>query len=239
MKKPIALLLSLFYTVTLLPMGFSKIVVLKEPHLQTLKRMACVAAAQGKIDWLETIEQINHTLLTAPDEQGATPLFFASQEGKLEAVQWLIKRAEARSMEHACFLDLKTENEKITITPLHIAAARGHADIIRSLATHWAQSKYYFHIDCYCPPKGRTALHYATAHGHVDAIRALFACGADMHSEDRQGITPLDLAAQHPNRAIFEEFQKQLPLISALQLFDEDDKFSVLLMRIYDGSKAS
>ena len=81
------------------------------------------------------------------------------------------------------------------ITPLHMAAASGHASAIEALtaagASPSARDITY----------GKTPLHEATGRGHTKAIRALVAAGASLEAGvqplhgGHRGLTPLHVAA--------------------------------------------
>lgn len=43
--------------------------------------------------------------------------------------------------------------------------------------------------------EGKTALMMAAMHGHVHCLERLIHAGSDMHLEDKNGVTPLGLAA--------------------------------------------
>jgi len=75
------------------------------------------------------------------------------------------------------------------ITPLHRAAAGGHADIIDLLLDGGAGVDARDH-------GGRTPLHLAAEHGHVAAATALIARGARLDRMDQGGDTPLHKAAR-------------------------------------------
>jgi len=75
-------------------------------------------------------------------------------------------------------------------TPLHIAAEKGHLEIIKGLLKFGAiidsKDKY-----------GRTALHIASNEGHVQIVTALLEHGSDINIMSEDNRTPLDFAGAH------------------------------------------
>jgi hypothetical protein len=74
-------------------------------------------------------------------------------------------------------------------TPLFIAAILGEADIIETLLDGGAK------IDSTTPDKGFTALHGSAITGKEDAAKRLLDRGAPKDKRDKDGKTPLDIAA--------------------------------------------
>lgn len=77
-----------------------------------------------------------------------------------------------------------TYEEELT-TPLHVAASRGHPEVLRLLLRRRARPDH--------APGGRTALHEACAAGHAACARVLLVAGADPNIPDQDGKLPLHL----------------------------------------------
>ena len=79
--------------------------------------------------------------------------------------------------------------EDVDWTPLHHAAANGHAECVEILLQHGADHRA-------CDTEGATPLHYA-AHGHhLRCVELLIAAGADVYAQSEAG-TPLRDALIH------------------------------------------
>ena len=77
------------------------------------------------------------------------------------------------------------------VTPLHLAAFHGNAQIAEALLKAGADVKAvgYRHND--------TPLHVAALHGHASVFKLLLAHGADASAEDMLHKTPLQLAQEN------------------------------------------
>lgn len=77
-----------------------------------------------------------------------------------------------------------TYEEELT-TPLHVAASRGHTEVLRLLLRRGAKPD--------SAPGGRTALHEACTAGHPACVHVLLVAGADPNTPDQDGKLPLHL----------------------------------------------
>lgn len=84
---------------------------------------------------------------------------------------------------------------KLARTSLHVAAEKGHIDMVRLMISH--PSLQINLQDMY----GWTALHLATFHHHRDIVLLLLAAGIDTHIKDRNRKTALEMASEQGNLA--------------------------------------
>ncbi|MCH9650059.1 MAG: ankyrin repeat domain-containing protein [Deltaproteobacteria bacterium] len=110
------------------------------------------------------------------DHDGWTPLAFATRNGRAAAVELLLQEGA----------DIGHRNSRGT-TVLHLAAARSKPFLLQQLA------EQANHIDL-VDSDGNTALHHSAGWGHVENVRLLLAAGANIHSRNQDGDTPLDIA---------------------------------------------
>jgi len=81
------------------------------------------------------------------------------------------------------------------LTPLLLAAEKGHTDIAEVLLQRGASVND-------AGPDNNTALHYAAQNGHMDAARMLSRNGANAQQQNGKGSTPIDLATQNGHQDV-------------------------------------
>ena len=171
-----------------------------------------------KVKSLATKENVNEK-----DDQGATPLIWASRYGKKDIVELLIaKGADV----HAAPEDGGGA--------LHFAASYGHTDVCETLIRSGAK------ID---QPElfGRTALSFAIIGDQAETAKLLISRGANVNLRDKSGTfpdTPLSLAAwkgqKETVKLLLEKGAKD-PWLSGVPGFDPLKLISVNPQRDKDG----
>lgn len=113
--------------------------------------------------------------LNIVDEEGGTPLFYATKENEFAAVKLLLERSA-------------DANVALTngLTPLHEAAANGSIRTCNLLLEHKAQLEA-------TTPSG-TALHFAVSENREKTAEMLIKRGANVNAVNSKGVTPLMFA---------------------------------------------
>jgi ankyrin repeat protein len=114
------------------------------------------------------------------DEQGFTPLMWASREGYVEIVNALLaKNADPNALD-----------QWMGANSGHKAAFWGRAEVLKILASNGLD------LNARGGYNGYTALHDAVAQAHVEAVKVLVQAGARTDIRGHDGKTPLDIAKQ-------------------------------------------
>ncbi|GMF59676.1 unnamed protein product [Phytophthora fragariaefolia] len=116
----------------------------------------------------------------------AEAIFHAAAEGKLNVVEWLSAKGEELGTVQMRDLVI-AQSEELEVSPLYVAARRGHFHVVTWLLDHGASLGETNEV-------GRTALHAAAEGGHKEVIDLLLAHGADLNCSDKSGWTPLRYA---------------------------------------------
>jgi ankyrin repeat protein len=156
--------------------------------------------------------------VNAPGRWGQTPLLFASEQGNLEVLQWLL--------EHGT--DVNVKDEESNWTSLHLAAHYGHLEIAQTLLKHNSytearnnlgctrlhEASTYGHVDIVwlllnhgtdpdaCDKHQKTSLHDVSSWGNLDIVRLLLEHGASVDAENENGRTEYELALSQSNDRI-------------------------------------
>jgi ankyrin repeat protein len=157
------------------------------------------AAALGNRDVVDTLlaRWDGYANLVARD--GFTPLQLACYFGHEEVARSLV--------DHGADVNAVAANDQ-RIQPLHAAAARGGAALVRLLLAHGAD------------PNGRqqgehVPLHAAAANGDAAMVAALLQHGADATAQNADGATPLDLARDAGHDAVLILLQQHAASVEA------------------------
>jgi ankyrin repeat protein len=136
---------------------------------------------------LETGADVNER-----DESNSTPLWGASDGGRLEVAKLLI--------EYGADVNLP---EWTGWTPLHVASRGGYADIVQPLLVHGAD------VDAKNQDQW-TALHFALDRyfTSTEIVKALLDQGANVHVQNSRGETPFQRASRRGEREIMRLFSE-------------------------------
>jgi hypothetical protein len=124
---------------------------------------------------------VRHMAAAAPVLRPA--LWTAARDGLAEEVLQLLAEE----------VDIEERGGASVCSPLHVASAMGHDEVVLLLLEHGAEVSARNN-------KGGTPLHYACRQGHHLIVRFLLHTGADLQSRNNDGWTPEDLARvySHP-----------------------------------------
>lgn len=148
-------------------------------------RGAAVAAAK-----IGNVDALNQWAATAPDEinqydeQGWTPLLWASARGHANAIAALLDAGA----------DPGTAQRDSGALPVHLAAQSGDVPSVRVLLERRPE-----HLNAVYDINGHTPLLQAVFYGHLPLADFLLRHGADTSIPTARGLGPLELAAQFQN----------------------------------------
>ncbi|KAJ5900362.1 uncharacterized protein N7473_004432 [Penicillium subrubescens] len=120
---------------------------------------------------------------------GRTPLFWAAGSGHTDVIKVLLSAGA----------DPNSTEENGRLTPLAVAAVRGHEEAVSALLESEGVD-----LDRRGTPDGRTVLSHSAEDGQEEIVRRLIERGADPDSRDLLERTPLSWAAQRGQRQIVE-----------------------------------
>jgi len=123
----------------------------------------------------------------AADDNGYTPLHAACREAGAEYVRFLLDSGA----------DVAAANQRGQIA-LAVAAEAGDPDVVEALLQAGADPNTPEANFGWCP------LHIAAAEGYTDVADRLLEHGAGVSCEDKDRVTPLELAVRHGNRKVAE-----------------------------------
>jgi len=120
--------------------------------------------------------------INAKGSNGWSAATIAGAKGQTEMLRWLISAgADINSPDVYRFTPLMRAVDNQHAEAVQILLSQGHADVN------------------FKDESDNTALHFAVANRQSDVIKLLLSYGADPLLANRDGITPADLAKQHPD----------------------------------------
>ena len=136
------------------------------------------------------------------EKTGETLLFVAAQNGHEVVCAELLSAGAFAYVNKGRFVD--------AATPLHMAAGKGHAPVVRALLEGRAVP------DRADSRAGRTPLFHAASRGQLEAVRLLLHAGANPNWLDQQGVVPLYVAAQNGEAAVVEELLRAGAIVNGV-----------------------
>ncbi|MBX2839971.1 MAG: ankyrin repeat domain-containing protein [Gammaproteobacteria bacterium] len=119
--------------------------------------------------------------INAKGSNGWSAATIAGAKGQAEMLRWLIEAGA----------DMDSP-DVYRFTPLMRAVDNQHVESVQILLTQGKASANFK------DESGNTALHFAVANQQSEVIQLLLSHGANPSDANRDGITPIDLAKQHP-----------------------------------------
>lgn len=173
-----------------------------QDSINAYAEMFASAAANNQLERLRALAKSGFdSYMDRPNALGATPLYWACQNGHTEIVRYLLFSARAEASKK---LMLGLPNQKTPCTALHIAAIKGHLEIVEALVNGASSD-----LDSQHAPKNRTPLHYAIANGQTKIAALLLTKKATFFLPDEDKNTALSLAAKcEYDPALTEAFSK-------------------------------
>lgn len=153
-------------------------------HMDVLEAIHEVLNLPGHDSWYATCDVSSHNTYWFC----LNGLELSALTGRLDSMRFLLDNGDVQ----------RFKNSPGTWNAVYLATRGGHGDAIRNL------HQMGFDINIASPPRGHTPLHAAVLRGTLPIVKLLVQLGAVL-MEDRQGLTPLELAyiSNHPKIAVF------------------------------------
>jgi ankyrin repeat protein len=139
--------------------------------------------------------------VNARDDSGETPLFMAASGGHKEVVELFLAKGLQVNAKGA-----------YGRTPLQLAAGNGRKEVVELLIARGAD------INARDAFYGKTPLHEAAGGGHKDVVELLIARGADISVNDKNGMTPLQVAEKNGKTDIADLLRRPTGKVAGVNL---------------------
>jgi hypothetical protein len=123
------------------------------------------------------------------DENGWTPLLWASARGHAAAIKVLLDSGS----------DLNMIQPQSGALPIHLAGQSGSVESVKIILEHQPD-----HINAVLELNGHTPLLQAVFYGHLELAEFLLRNGADTSITTARGLGPMELATQFQNKEIMQ-----------------------------------
>ena len=144
-------------------------------------------------------ETLQRNKYSQPDENGLQLLHYAAQHGLTRIVEILITKFD-------CQPDCRGVGQHAAdITPLHLASANGHLEVVRTLLDYGSDSSCTIQ-------SSYNALHVACVYGHIEIVRELYA----RKPLDGKGVTLLHIACRFGHLSIVRYLINYVDIIQFL-----------------------
>lgn len=152
------------------------------------------AAANGDRRIVELLIEMGADPTIASADRGRSALDIARDKGHKQVVE-VVERGEAvlnasrtgslKRLESLLESDAKVNYcDQYGLTPLHVAAIKGHRDVVMLLAEYGSDLEFQ-------DAEGHTPLHLAVESGSIEMVEVLINRGAHVNAMTKNGATPL------------------------------------------------
>ncbi len=169
------------------------------------------AAASGSLPVLNALIAAGCDL-NAVDPDGATALYLAAKNGRVDAVERLLGIAGIDVM----------HGDKKGSTAMHAAARKGNVDVLRLLVST-DDSRLHVTDD-----QRNTPLHVAAEQGHIKAIEFLLGHGAAYNQPNALGVTPM-YRAKRAGHTVLTTFLEAVEGVFSAAATGDRTKMSAIL----------
>lgn len=155
------------------------------------------AAANGDRRMVEVLMELGADPRIGAGDRGRSAFDVARDKGfkeiidileQSETVMTLARRGDSSHLKQLLTRGASPRwHDQYGLTPLHVAALKGHTDTIRILLD------FKIEIDCR-DNEGFTPLHLAVEGGCVETVEALVDRGSDLNAKSKRGATPIYIA---------------------------------------------
>jgi ankyrin repeat protein len=178
------------------------------------------AAAQGKLDIVQSLIKEDPRLVFKKNRQGETPLFLAAEKGHKDVAEFLLAnhaRVDAHNDLGQMPLDFAgnkdvaelllanhadvNAKDRYGATALDFAVSANRKDVVEFLLANHAEVNAR-------AENGSTALHLAALNGNVDIIELLLANNANVNAKAENGWSPLHCALKRHHLEAAEALRK-------------------------------
>ena len=164
------------------PMNVLLQVVAKDKTGSNPMHHAISGQTESHLDIINMLNERNETLIVMNNKIGHNAVHAAAEGGMIEIMDRILvlndKAGEGK-------VNLQ---DKLGVSPLHLAAIGGHSDTIFLLLSKGAKANA---VD----QTGKSAMHWACSKSMCEAVQILTEQGeADANLKDKDGVTPLDIA---------------------------------------------
>ncbi|CUG93667.1 ankyrin repeat protein, putative [Bodo saltans] len=153
-------------------------------HPRTKSTALHIAVEKTRVDVVRVLLEKGASIALS-DFNDRTPLHIAALGGSVEITRLLLAASPEAGL-------AKTREK---MTPLMLAAMRGHTDLVMLLT---ANVKNVNDVDC----MGNTALHYAAENDFASTVAVLIEQRADVDKKNKEHVTPLMNAAGGGHRTV-------------------------------------